>query len=290
MNLWKWLGWWILLLACARAEVVLHLGTCGRPGGWAEHWGQRLLAQLRGSSIRLRLSVPRSDLEQLRALDAGELQLAWVRSSALANWYRPWGLLSLPYALDDPAAWLGGLSGQRLLQPIPGERLRPLLVSPLGPRLLASRRHLQQWSDLKDQVVLVPQSRFSWEQYDFVGADPWPGPMERSDEFRARGGIDAVEACRLDLEEQGWSQELPELWDPGHSQEWLVLVAEERSWGRLNPQQHALLLKSARLSQQTSSPGRNHSDPTRARFRSDFGSLRRRLLQLLDESWRVTLP
>lgn len=288
MRRWNWLGWWLLLATWAGAEVVLHLGTCGRQGGWAQTWGQRLADSFRGGSVRLRLAVPRSDLEQLRALDAGELQLAWVRSSALSNWYRPWGLLTLPYLLEHPDQWLQSLAGQRLLQVIPGERLRPLLTCSLGPRLLASRSPLGRWSDLSGKVVLVPQSRFSWEHYHSLGADPWPGPLERSHEFRARGGIEVVEACRLDLEAEGWLPDFSELWDPGHSQEWLVLVAEERAWTRLRPPQQEELLKAARSSQQPqksdSSVERWHSD------RAEFGSLRRRMIRLLDESWRVSLP
>lgn len=288
MRRWIGLGWWLLLVTWAGAEVVLHLGTCGRQGGWAQSWGQRLADSFRGGSIRLRLALPRSDLEQLRALDAGELQLAWVRSSALSNWYRPWGVLTLPYLLEHPDQWLQGLAGQRLLQTVPGERLRPLLTCCLGPRWLASRNPLRQWSDLKGKVVLVPQSRFSWEQYHSLGADPWPGPLERSNEFRSRGGIEVVEACRLDLESEGWLADFPELWNPGHSQEWLVLVAEERAWTRLQPEQQGQVLKAARASQRPqkadSSPGPGQG------YSNEFSGMRRRMIRLLDESWRVSLP
>jgi hypothetical protein len=222
---------WLLLVTSARAEVVLRLGSCGRPAGYVQVLAGQLQRWLQGQGLRLALAPPSSDLEQMQTLCSGDVQLTLVRSSALANYYRPWGLLSLPYLWEDPGQWLQGLGGQRLLAAVEGQPFRALACWSLGERCLASRQPVRGWDDLKGRATLLPQSRFCWDAYTSLGAQPLLAPLERSTQF---GGAEVVEATRLDLDEMGLLPSYPWVWQPGHAREWLVLVVQERAYRRLS--------------------------------------------------------
>ncbi|MBT9587481.1 hypothetical protein IV102_29335 [bacterium] len=227
----RWLWLWILLVSVARADVVLRLGSCGRVDGYSQSLARQLQQWLQGDGLRLALAAPGGDLEQMQTLCSGDVQLTLVRSTALANYYRPWGLLSLPYLWENPSLWFRGLGGQRLLAPVEGQPFRALACWSVGQRCLASRQPLSDWKELQGRQVLVPQSRFSWDAYVSVGAQPLLAPLERSSEF---SGAEMVEATRLDLDEMGLLASYPWVWQPDHGREWLVLVVQERAYRRLS--------------------------------------------------------
>lgn len=284
---------WALLVSGhpAGGEVVVRLGTCGRPNGHFQQLAQRLQDWLRGPGLRLALAPPSEDLEQLRLLCSGDVQLSLVRSSSLANYYRPWGLLSLPYLLEQPELWVRGLEGQRLLSEVGDHPFRALACWPLGPRCLASRRPLTAWHDLTNRQVLLPQSRFCWDSYTHLGAEAVLAPLERSAEFPE---LEAVEACLLDLDEFELLKTFPHLWDPGHAQEWLVLVVQERAFRRLSAE-HRLRLQAVRSQAEAvqrwldERRSRVAVSPTplaqRSEARQLFTPVRQRNLRLVGPGW-----
>jgi len=293
----RWLWLWLLLLSTARADVVLRLGSCGRVDGYAQSLARQLQQWLQGDGLRLALAAPAGDLEQMQTLCSGDVQLTLVRSTALANYYRPWGLLSLPYLWENQTQWLQGLGGQRLLAPVEGEPFRALACWSLGQRCLASRQPLGAWEELKGRQVLVPQSRFSWDAYHSVGAQPLLAPLERSSEFPA---AEMVEATRLDLDEMGLLANYPWVWQPDHGCEWLVLVAQERAYRRLSVAHRRRLSglqsyqtrldewlrnKELKVVRQIGRHGRQLPPAQRAAAEGLFQKVRQRSLRLLEPGW-----
>jgi len=302
---------WITLALClllgnfGYADVVLRGASSGWAGGLAESGLQRLQARLSQGDLRLALAPVGSDLDQLRALSSGELQIALVRSSALANYYRPWSLLTLPYLFGEggAAAWLQGIEGQRLLLPGEGQPWRCLLYLSMGPRCIASPQPISNWQGLRSKTVLVPQSRFSWEFYKSLGCDPWAGALEGAQD---KGRTQATEATLLDLHQGGWLQGQSYVWQPGHAEEWLVLLIDERVWSKLSGAHRQRLTRSLsevelemvpqiviRQSEARALLGlRFRQDPPEVvqGQRPRFSELRKRLLRLLDGRWMDALP
>lgn len=282
-----------LLLLClpGRAEVVVRLGTSGRAGGYAQQLAARLQGWLQGEGLRLAIAPPASDLEQMNLLCSGDVQMSLVRSSSLANYYRPWGLLSLPYVWEEPARWVHGLEGQRLLSEVGDQPFRALACWPLGPRCLASRQPLAAWHELTNRQILLPQSRFSWDAYAHLGAEPLLAPLERSGEFP---DLEAVEATLLDLQESQLLGGFPHLWNPGHAEEWLVLVVQERAFRRLSlPHRQRLLGVRSHDAEITHWLGQQRSQievpvlaaSERQKARQIFAPVRQRNLRLVGPGW-----
>lgn len=294
-----------LLGNLGRADVVLRGASSGWAGGLAESGLQRLQSLLGQGDLRLALAPVGSDLDQLRALSSGELQIALVRSSPLANYYRPWSLLTLPYLFEEggATAWLRGIEGQRLLLPGDGQPWRCLLHLTMGPRCIASPRPVSNWQGLRNKTVLVPQSRFSWEFYKSLGCDPWAAALEGAHE---KGRTQATEATLLDLQQGGWLDGQSHVWQPGHADEWLVLLVDERVWSKLSQPHRQRLTQAVKEVELELTPQielrqrelrallgpRFHQDPEQLvqAQRALFSELRKRLLRLLDGRWLDALP
>lgn len=291
------LGLCLALLRPGLADVVLRAGASGWQTGTARDCLVKLQAGLRGSDLRLALAPVATDLLQLKALHAGELQICLVRCAPLANYYRPWSLLELPYGFPEAEAarrWLDSLEGQRLKMPTEGQPWRTLACWSGGARWLASQAPVDDWSDLRGKTVRVAQSRFAWEALRFVGADPWAAPLEA----RSPGNYQVLEASRMDLEESGLLSGYSQLWDPGHGEQWWALLIDERAWSRLSAQHQQRLRAEVSLlesfwMQQVNSLStrplrvrlRVSSVQSQSRDRQRFAPLRKQLIRSLEGRW-----
>jgi len=238
-----WLGLWLVLAVAAGADVPLRLGHSG--GGTA-----RLAAAVRwelGREFHVTVAGPgedaraSDDLALLRATLAGDFHLAWIRSSALANFHRPWGVLSIPYLFPGQTAgpWM---QGGELVRSTQGQGLRALTAVSLGERLLASRQPLRGLAELRQRRVQVARDRF---RIDLL--------QELQAEAVASLNDDASVAVREtnveDYLASTWQEQYPYALGSGDGLEYAVLVANELALERLQARDRARLLElSARAS------------------------------------------
>ncbi|MBI3925509.1 MAG: TRAP transporter substrate-binding protein DctP [Armatimonadetes bacterium] len=229
----------------AAAEVVLRLGHTGSPGSLEGTLAARFQSELSSRAAGVfKLSVldgsahsrrREGDLNLMRAVLAGEPQLAIVRSSPLANFHRPMALLSPPCKDPEPA-W-----EERVLASMQGKGLRGLALLDGGPRLFASRRPLHSLEDLVGMRIRVPQSLVSIDTARLLGANPVPSAVGRTAEMARRNYVDGADLTYPDLAELELQQVFPYLLEPGYGRERLVVIVNERFYRTLAPAQRQLL-------------------------------------------------
>lgn len=162
----------MLLATGAGAEIPLRVGH-------SEGATRRLAGAVRSTlsskpGFHVSLAIAPDDLSLLRATLAGDFQLAWIRSSALTNFHRPWGLLSVPFLFPDRATEVAWLARGDLLYSTRGRGLRGLAVVPLGERFFACRQPLNSLTDLRGLRVQVPRDRFRLDLVQELGAEAVP--------------------------------------------------------------------------------------------------------------------
>lgn len=271
--------WLCLVCLPLSAEVVLEVSHSGTERGAAHRLLEQLIEHWKGAQLRFRVAPPKGDLDTLKALEAGDLQVALVRSSALANYHRRWGLTSLAYQWPDPQAFLRGPQGQQLLH-LRLDELTCLGAFPLGPRLLASSQPLSSWSQLRQKTVLTAQNRFLWETFQVVGAQPLCLAIESIPQRLPELSEAVLDLTLDDYLQFGFRRDFPYLWNPDYAQEWLVVVANSRALTRLNSGQ----LQQLRLPQQKLNYLSSKPLPEARRDGDPFRKFRVRALRLCGEA------
>jgi len=168
-----------LLLASlsASADEILHVGACH--GKFCQQLTEKLLAIWKRPGLQLVKTEPNEDLEQLRALQKGEIQVAVVHRWALTNFERVWGRYSLPFPLQEN------------LYPAKSE-FTVLADFDWGERFLATPTQGTRLSELRRLQVRGPRSKVFWEFYSWLGTKPQFGKTQSW----------AGDTCALDLERE----------------------------------------------------------------------------------------
>jgi TRAP-type transport system periplasmic protein len=191
-----------------------------------------------------------SEAELLEQLVTGQLDMAIAGPSFLAAWHSPIGIFDAAYAFtstDHLMQFAHGSEGEKLWEELrAGHGIRVLDTWFYGERHITSKKPVRQPEDLQGFRLRVPHARVWLATGEALGASPTPIPFAEVWLALQQGIVDGQENPIPTIKAMAFHEVQTHLNFTRHIQSSTQLLISERVWEKLNDEQRAALLETAR--------------------------------------------
>jgi tripartite ATP-independent transporter DctP family solute receptor len=212
------------------------------------------IARRCGDRLRVDLypnAVLGGEVEMLKAVQIGALDLAIITGAPLPNVLPEAGVFNIPFLFRDAAhgrAVLDGSIGRAYLDKFRTTNMVGLAWGENGLRHITnSRRPIREPQDLKGLRLRLPQSDVMLAGFRDLGADPAPLPFPQVFDALKQGRFDAQENPLATIRSSGFDKVQHHLSLTGHVYDPAVVLASLDVVEDVGPEDTAILADAARL-------------------------------------------
>ncbi|MFZ1109102.1 MAG: TRAP transporter substrate-binding protein [Rhodomicrobium sp.] len=196
------------------------------------------------------------EVEMLKALQLGTLDLAFITGAPLPNVVPEVGVFNIPFIfrdVDHAHAVLDGPIGQDYLKKFDSKDLVALAWGENGMRHLTnSKREIRSPEDLKGLKLRLPQSEVMLVGFKALGADPAPLPFPQLFGALQSGQFDGQENPIATIMSAKFAQVQKYLTLSGHVYDPAVFLASPDMFNDLPDEDKKILVEAARAGAQAS--------------------------------------